>query len=159
MVMTHRERYLSTIEHKQPDMVLVDCWLDLVHVERIVSKQTRDVSFFAGKNPASVNEDMNEIMIQNQRLINEAHRRLGVDSLLVSDHYVYPRGYKPKFIDSNTYVDHFGKVYRIRKDVNVTYWVDGVIKTPEDLSAFRFPDPDEFDYTSVELTVEEAGGE
>jgi uroporphyrinogen decarboxylase len=159
LVMTHRERYLTAIEHKEPDIVPVDCWLDLVHVQRIVNKQTRDASYFAGRDPAKVNEDMNDLMIQNQRLMNEAHRRLGVDSLFVSDYNIYPHGYRPKFTDSDTYVDHFGKVYRIRRDVNVTYWVDGVIKTPEDLDAFEFPDPREFDYTTVELTVEEARGE
>jgi uroporphyrinogen-III decarboxylase len=157
--MTHKERYLTAIQHKQPDTVPVDCWLDLVHVERILNRRTRDASFFVDKNPAQVKEDMNDLMIQNQRLINEAHRKLGLDSYFVSDYYVYPRGYRPKFIDSNTYVDHLGKVYKIRRDVNVTYWVDGVIKTPEDLDRFEFPDPKDFDYTSVELTVEEAGEE
>ena len=157
--MTHKERYLTAIEHKEPDVVPVDCWLDLVHVERIVKKKTRDAGFFAGKDPSSVKEDMNDIMIENQKLINETHRRLGVDSLFVADYYIYPRGYKPKFIDSNTYIDHFGKVYRIRKDVNVTYWVDGILKTPENLDNFEFPNPKEFNYESIELTVDEAKDE
>lgn len=157
--MSHRERYLTAINHKEPDMIPVDCSLDLIHVERIVKKQTRDATFFAGKDPAAVKEDMNDLMIENQRLVNEAHKKLGVDSYVVSDYFVFPRGYKPKFIDSNTYVDYYGKVYKIRKDVKVTYWVDGVIRTPQDLDNFEFPDPKEFDYTSVELTVEEAGAE
>lgn len=159
LAMSHRERYLTALGHEEPDMVPVDCSLDLIHVERIVNKQTRDAAYFAGKDPASVKEDMNDIMTKNQRLVNEAHRKLGLDAYVVSDYFVFPRGYKPRFIDANTYVDYYGKVYKIRKDVKVTYWVDGLIRTPEDLDNFEFPDPKEFDYTSVELTVEEASGQ
>lgn len=157
--MSHKERYLTAIEHREPDMVPVDCWLDLIHVERITNQKTRNAAYFAGKDPSALKEDMNDIMIENQKLINEAHRRLGVDSFFVADYYVYPEGYKPKFLDSNTYVDHFGKVYRIREDVNVTYWIDGILKTQEDLDSFDFPNPNEFDYESVELTVQEADEE
>ena len=158
-MMTHKERYLTAIQHKEPDMVPVDCYLDPIHVERIVGKKARDVTFFAGKDPATVKEDMNDIMMENQKLINEAHRKLGLDSLFVFDYHVYPKGHKPRFLDSNTYIDHFGTVYRVREDVNVTYWVDGIIKTPEDLDNFDFPTPEEFNYETVELTVDEAGDE
>lgn len=159
MVMTHKERYLAAIGHKEPDTVPVDCLLDLKHVERIVNKRTRDERYFAGKNPSSVKEDMNDLMIENQKLINAAHRKLGVDSFFVMDYHVYPDGYRPRFIDSSTYVDYFAKVHRIRNDVNVTYWIDGVLKTPEDLDNFEFPNPKEFNYETVDLTVDEARDE
>jgi uroporphyrinogen decarboxylase len=144
------------MEHKEPDMVPVDCMLDLLHVERIVNRQTRDATFFAGKNSTNVKEDMNDLWIQNQRLINDAHRRLDLDSFLVSDYYVFPKGYKPKFIDSDTYVDHFGKIYRTKSNVRVTYWIDGIIRNPEDLDSFEFPNPKEYNYESIEQTVREA---
>lgn len=157
--MTHKDRYLAAIQHTIPDMVPVDCSLDLIHVDRIVKQQTRDESFFAGKDTAHMKEDMNDLMIRNQKLLNEAHRRLGIDSYLVSDYSIFPKGYKPKFVGPDTYVDHFGKVYRIKRDVHVTYWVDGIIRTREDLDSFDFPSPDDFNYETVELTVDEANGE
>jgi uroporphyrinogen decarboxylase len=43
--------------------------------------------------------------------------------------------------------------------VNVTYWVDGILKTPENLDNFEFPNPKEFNYESIELTVDEAKDE
>jgi hypothetical protein len=63
--MTHKERYLTAIQHKQPDTVPIDCWLDLVHVERILNKRTRDASLFVDKNPAQVKEDMNDLILSN----------------------------------------------------------------------------------------------
>ncbi len=50
-------------------------------------------------------------------------------------------------------------MYEVRKDINTTYWVDGIIKNPDDLSKFIPPDPDELCYDIIDFTIEEAGDE
>ena len=43
--------------------------------------------------------------------------------------------------------------------MRTTYWIDGIIKTPEDLDDYQPPDPDELNYDIVDHTVKEAGEE
>jgi uroporphyrinogen decarboxylase len=89
----------------------------------------------------------------------EAKKKLGIDALSVSDYHIFPPDYRPKFISNDTYVDLFGRIYRVRRDVKTTWWVDGAIKTSEDLDNWDPPDPDSIDYSIVDLTVEQAGDE
>jgi len=96
-------------------------------------------------------------MLRNQKMENEAKKKLGVDALSVSDYNIFSPRYKPRFLNEDTHIDLFGKVYRVRRDVRTTRWVDGEIKTPEDLERWNPPDPEEMDYSIVDLTVKEAG--
>ena len=165
MVMTHKERYLTAINHEEPDMVPVDVsFLDMIHVERITGKKAFATGGGGGGGGIALTGeemevDLNEGMMRNQRLFNEAIRKLGLDALMVSDYWLYPPGYSHKYLDENTYVDQWGKIYQVRADVKTTYWIGGIIKTPEDLDEYQPPDPDELCYDIVDFTVKEAGDE
>ena len=165
MVMTHKERYLTAINHEEPDMVPVDVsFLDMIHVEKITGKKAFATGGGGGGGGIALTEeememDLNEGMMRNQRLLNEALQKIDCDALVVSDYWLYPEGYSHQYLDENTYVDQWGKIYRVRADVKTTYWIGGIIKTPEDLDEYQPPDPDELCYDIVDYTVNEAGGE
>jgi len=163
--MSHKERYLTAVRRQVPDLVPVDAsFMDMIHVERITGKKTYATGGGGGGGgialrPEEADLDLNEIMLRNQKLLNEAMKGVGFDSLVVSDYWLYPRGFKLKFIDGNTYVDQWGKIYRIRADVRITYWIGGTIKSEEDLDRYEPPNPDEISYEIVDETVKEAGDE
>ena len=163
MAMTHKERYMTAIHIGEPDAVPIDAtYVDPIHVERITGKRVLAAGGGGGGGGFAVTReeaklDMNEIMLRNQKLLNEAIKKIGLDALILSDYWLYPRGFKLKFIDESTYVDQWGKIYRIRRDVKTTYWIDGAIKTPEDLDDFELPDPESLSYDIVDLTKREAG--
>jgi len=165
-VLTPKDRYITAIEHREPDLVPIDIsFLDPIHVERILDRPTFGAGAGGGGGGvvASTSQEetlgLNEMMVRNQRMENEAKRKIGVDALSVSDYNVFPPGYRPRFVSEDTYVDLFARVYRVRRDVKTTWWVDGGIKTPEDLDRWVPPDAEEMDYSIVDLTVEEAGDE
>ncbi|MGB6680566.1 MAG: uroporphyrinogen decarboxylase family protein [Candidatus Bathyarchaeia archaeon] len=156
---THKERYLKAVHLEVPDMVPVDGTnLDLIHAQTILGKTPMTASLFLSKQHND-DLDMNHIIKHNQRLINEASMKFDFDSLMVNDWHLYPEGFKPQFIDENSYADHLGKIYRIKKDVKTTYWVDGKIKSPEDLDNFEFPNPEEINFDMVEETIKQADNE
>ncbi|MFQ5710278.1 MAG: uroporphyrinogen decarboxylase family protein [Candidatus Geothermarchaeales archaeon] len=157
--MSHRERYMTAVRLEEPDVVPVDLSLDLVHVERITGRKTLGVSLYVGKTQNEVEMDMNEVMMGNLEARVEAARRLDLDAIIVRDSWFYPQNFKPRFIDENTYVDHYGKIYRIRRDVKTRWWIGGIIGSPEDLDEYVPPDPDEMCYDVLEAAIELAGEE
>ncbi|MDQ1280541.1 MAG: Uroporphyrinogen deCOase protein [Thermoproteota archaeon] len=62
-------------------------------------------------------------------------------------------------LDTYTYKDFWGKIYRLAPEVSTNYWVDGIIKSEEDLTNFVPPDPDEMNYDIVDLVVKLASDE
>ncbi len=163
-MMTHKERFMTAVHLEEPDIVPIDAsFIDPIHVEAITGKQTYGAGSGGGGGGVVAErrgeEDLNAMMMHRQKLENEAKRKLELDAFSVSDYNVFPEGYRPRFISQDTYVDHFARVYRIRPDSRTTWWIDGQIKSPEDLDSWEFPDPDEINYDIVDLTVEEAGDE
>ncbi len=160
--MTHKERFLTAIRHEEPDCVPIDgTFIDLIHTERITGKRAYGAGSGGGGGGVSTQQEemtYTEMMTHNQKLENEARMKLGLDVLTVSDYKVFPEDYKPKFINKDTYVDLWGKIYKIKEDVKTTWWIDGTIRTPEDLEKWRseFPNPKEFNCEIVDLTIEEA---
>lgn len=154
---------MAAARHERPDIVPIDTsFLDLVHVERITGKRPAGTVAGGGAwgfSPEDSRSDLVELGIRNQELTLEATRKIGLDSFAVSDYWLLPKGYRHKFIDKDTYVDHWGKVYRIRRDIRTAYWIDGIIRAPEDLDKFVPPDPNELCYDIVDFTVKEAHGE
>jgi len=143
----------------EPDLVPICAWLDPVPVEKITGKAMIGGAGYTSARKSDQRIDIDEISVRNQRLMNEACRRLGLDAFNLDTEFIYERGYEPDYVDSDTYIDHFRRVWRIREDVKTTYWIDGLIKSPEDLDRFRPPDPDEMCYDIVDITVEEAADE
>ncbi len=163
--MSHKERYMAAVRLEKPDTVPIDTsFMDLIHIERITGKKTIGSGGGGGGGswalkPEDLKEDLNEIMMKNQKHELEAIRKIDLDAFAVSDYWLFPKGYKHSFIDHDTYIDHWGKVYKVRKDVRTTYWIDGIIKTPDDLDNFVPPDPDDLCYDLIDFTVNEARGE
>ena len=154
---------MAAARHEPLDTVPIDTsFLDLVHVERITGKRPAGAVGGGGAwgfSPEDSRSDLVELGIKNQELTLEATRKLDLDSFVVSDYWLLPRGYRHKFIDEDTYVDHWGKVYRVRRDIRTAYWIDSTIKTPEDLDRFVPLDPNRLCYDIIDITVKEAHGE
>ena len=156
-LVTHKERYMKAVHLDVPDIVPVDGTnLDLVHAERILGRPPMSVAVLQTQKQRG-EIDMNHLALHNQRLVNEASIRLDFDSLMVNDLNLYPEGFRPRFIDETSYVDHLGRIFSRKQDVKTTYWTGGIIKTPEDLDSFEFPNPEELNFDLVEETVAQAG--
>ncbi|MCW3976103.1 MAG: uroporphyrinogen decarboxylase family protein [Candidatus Bathyarchaeota archaeon] len=162
MTMTHKERYLAAVRLERPDIVPIDTsFMDLIHVEKIMGEKIIGSGGGGGGGAWALKQedlqkDLNEIMMENQKHELEAIKKIDLDAFAVSDYWLFPKGYKHNFIRNDTYTDHWGKVYRVRLDVKTTYWIDGIIKTPEDLDNFVPPDPNELCYDLIDLTIKEA---
>ena len=139
--MTPKERYFAAIRHEEPARV------------PIYAK-----SYIGGGVPVAKDASMTDydVLEWNQKLGNDAVRKLGSDVFKVSDYWLWPEGYKPRYIDKNTFIDWWGKVYRLLPKVGTNYWIDGILKTEEDLDEFVPPDPDEMNYDLVDFTVKDA---
>jgi hypothetical protein len=153
--MTHKERFFTAIHHEEADMVPVSASLDTKFVEMLTGRKAADVMgahHGGGSERKSVKTptEFREAQLRNQRLVFEAVQKLGSDLYSVSDYNIYPRDYVPTMFDAYTYRDFWGKVYRLAPEVNTNYWVDGIIKSEEDLDKFVPPDPDEMNYDIVD---------
>jgi uroporphyrinogen decarboxylase len=157
--MTHKERYLTAISHEEPDMVPVTANLDAKFKELLTGrKHAQAKSYIGGGVPVSkstIKTDY-EVLEWNQKISNDAARKLGIDSFSVSDYWLWPKDYEPRYLDKNTFHDWWGKIYRLEPKVGINYWIDGIIKTEEDLDKFVPPDPDEMNYDLVDFVVKDA---
>lgn len=70
------------------------------------------------------------------------------------------KDYKPKFIDEKRYVDQWGRVLQVNPTNKTTFFVDGTVKTPEDLEAYEPPDAFNPDiYEMMEQIMRKVRGE
>ncbi|MBS7622345.1 hypothetical protein KEJ39_01545, partial [Candidatus Bathyarchaeota archaeon] len=146
--MSHKERYLKTVHLEVPDMIPVDGTnLDPIHAQRLLGKTPMSTELLLSQ---WGDVDMNHITRHNQGLVNEVAMELGFDSLMVNDWHLYPENFRPIFRDNGSYIDHLGRVFRIRPDVRTTYWVDGIVKSPEDLNRLELPNPEELNFGIVD---------
>ncbi|MGQ9542991.1 MAG: hypothetical protein ACUVTM_02710 [Candidatus Bathyarchaeia archaeon] len=115
---------MKVIRLEVPDMVPVDGTnLNLTQAQRILGEQLMSIlTFHSQSDKAGL--DMNHVARRNQRLVNEVCIRLDFDVLMVNDWNMYPEGYRPAFIDSQTYIDHLGRIFRVKPNVKTTYWID-----------------------------------
>jgi uroporphyrinogen decarboxylase len=158
-LMTHKERYLTAINHEEPDRVPIYAGLDAKFVEKITEKKFASAkSYIGGGVPVSKEGSMSdyEVLEWNQILSNEAVRKLGLDVFRVSDYWLWPKNYKPRYIDKYTFVDWWGKVYQLLPKVGTNYWIDGILKNEEDLDEFVPPDPDEINYDLIDFVIKDA---
>jgi hypothetical protein len=111
---THKQRFLAAVNLEQPDRVPIDTsFMDLIHVERITGKKAFGAGGGGGGGAwaisPEVKTDLNKVMVENQRITIEAIRRIDLDAFAVSDYWFFPKGYRHKFIDKDTYVDMWGE--------------------------------------------------
>ncbi|MCW3991819.1 MAG: uroporphyrinogen decarboxylase family protein [Candidatus Bathyarchaeota archaeon] len=150
---------MASIRHEEPDRVPIYAGLDAKFEEILTGRRhAKSKSYIGGGVPVAKEVKMTdyEALEWNQKLSNDAIRKLGTDIFIVSDYWLWPRGYEPRYIDEHTFVDWWGKMYRLLPKVGTNYWVDGIIKTEEDLDSFVPPDPDEMNYDLVDFVVRDA---
>ncbi|MCJ7760295.1 uroporphyrinogen decarboxylase family protein [Candidatus Bathyarchaeota archaeon] len=156
-MVTHKERYMKAVNHGVPDTVPVDGALDLIHAQRILGKAPMSPFIFLTQKKDDV--DMNDVAKHNQRLLDETAMKLDFDCLIVNDWNIYPEGFRPRFIDETSYVDHLGRIHKMKTDVKTVYWVDGIVKTPSDLEKLELPEPEDLNMDVVKETMDAAADE
>lgn len=148
---------MKAVHLEIPDMVPVEGSLDLIHAQRILGKEPMSPYIFLTQKKHDL--DMNDLTKHNQRLLNETAIKLDFDCLMVNDWNIYPDGFKPRFIDETSYVDHLGRIHKVKPDVKTVYWVDGVVKSPSDVEKLELPDPEDLNMDVVEETLDVAADE
>jgi uroporphyrinogen-III decarboxylase len=138
--MLQRDRFLKAVNLEEPDLVPVtDLCLDPPIVEAVTGERLEGVSFltFSGDNPW-------ETAIRNRTAMSEACLKLGFDAVAAfSDYSICSKDYKPEQLPGGNFVDDWGRVMQSRDDTKTTWWLDGILKTVEDVEDYSPPDPDE----------------
>jgi len=151
MVMSHRERFFTAVDLKQPDMVpITDLGLDPPIIEAIMGKKLGGYSLIAG---SSANPW--EASVKNRIAMCEACLKLGFDAIpAISDYSLCSKAYRPKFISKTRFIDEWGRVLDSRGDTKTTWWVGGIVNTEDGMKNYIPPDPEaEGMYEMVERVV------
>lgn len=130
-MITPKERVLAAIRHGEPDRVPITAGLDIRFQEMLTGRKHMPVKSYVGGGIAVTKQTKKsdyEALLYNQKLKNDATRKLGTDEFRVSDYWLWPKDYEPRYLDKYTFVDWWGKVYRLEPKVNTNYWIDGIIK-------------------------------
>jgi uroporphyrinogen decarboxylase len=138
--MSHRERFFTALEVKEPDMVpITDLGLDPPIVEAITGKK------LAGTSLIAISEkNAWEQSCRTREAMSEACLRLDFDAVpAVSDYSLCGKKYRPKFISKNKFVDEWGRIMEDRSETRTTWWVGGIVETEEDIKNYVPPDPQE----------------
>jgi uroporphyrinogen decarboxylase len=141
MILSHRERFFAVLEHKIPDLVpITDLDVDGSIVEKITG-----VNMGGGgqQSPTIGSEVSWEKTLRNIDALINTHRMLDFDAFLLTNYRMSRKGYKPKFLDQETFIDEWGRKMRIRKDTGIIWYCGGTINTEEELEAFNPPNPHE----------------
>ena len=150
--MNHRERFFTALELKTPDYVPVtDVALDPSIVEAVLQKEMgfglpkfgRDVLSLTGGSESW------ESALNYRLALIEACRKLGFDAVpALSDYSLTDKKFEPKFIDDKKFIDRWGRILQTNLEAKTTYFVGGIVNTPEDLENYEPPDafdPDFFE--------------
>lgn len=124
--MQSRERVITTLFHEEPDMVpFFDFLYNQISIRKLLGKGEKDVL--------------------TPKDFMKAQQALSFD--LVAVGFNAPKGYRPKKVSSEMFIDEWGIKYkatagcREQLTEGTSWYVDGTIKTPEDLEKFQQPDP------------------
>lgn len=115
-----RERILEAIDLEEPDMVP---FFDFLY-------ETRSFEKILGKKIASLTPE----------IIVEGHRALDLDMICAGAGP--PEGWSNRRLPPDIEVDEWGIKYRITSELKTLPWfLEGPIKSPEDLEQYQMPDP------------------
>jgi len=143
LLLNHRDRFFTALEHREPDLVpIADLSMDPPIVEAVLNKK---LGFGLTKFGKSVSEKGPGkawySAVNYRRALVEACMKLDFDGApFISDYSLVTKDYEPKFVDKQRFVDQWGRVMQTSERAKTTYFVDGIIKTPEDLERFELPD-------------------
>lgn len=155
---SHRKRIFAAMDLEEPDAVpITDLGIDPPIVEEITGIKARGLSIQAS---SAMGADAWETGMKKVMAMVEAYKRLDFDAVVVHDYSLCCRDYVPKSLDENTFIDEWGRVMKSRGDTRTTWWVDGTVKTPEDLGRYAPPDPNASGRMEIlEAVVKEVGEE
>ena len=155
--MNHRERFFKALELGEPDYVpITDVALDPPIVEQILGKPITKTVFTMAGGSASWEQSI------NYRLsLVEACKKLDFDAAVaLSDYSLTTKDYRPKYIDKDRYVDHWGRIMQTSTRSKTTFFVGGIVKTPEDLESYEPPNAFHPDvYEMMERIMRKVKGE
>jgi len=118
--MHSKERVMTTLYHEEPDMVpLFDFLYNEISIRKILGKSE--------KSKVTLEDYM------------KAQRTLSFD--LVAAYFSEPRDYRPKIISPDLFIDEWGIKWKSVAGDNVPFYVDGTIKSMEDLQHLQPPNP------------------
>jgi len=151
--MNRRERFFTALELKEPDYVpITDLSLDPPIVQAILQK---DMGFGLTKFGKDVSSSTREgeswkTSINYRLAMVEACRKLDFDAVTaLSDYSLTTKSYRPKFIDDKKFIDQWGRIMQTSREAKTTYFVGGIVNTPDDLE--NYEPPDAFDPDIIEM--------
>ena len=135
--MNHRDRFFTALDLREPDYVpITDLGLDPPIVKGILRETPGHP--LREKDPAG---SAWESFLERRLAMVEACVRLGFDAApVMSDYDAITRNYKPRFIDTERYVDQWGRIMQESAEGKTTYFVGGTVNTPDDLEKYSPPD-------------------
>ena len=135
--MNHRERFFKALDLQEPDCVpITDLALDPPIVESILGKPISQSVFTMAGGSTSWEQS-----IRYRLALVEACKKLDFDAVCaISDYSLTTRDYRPKYIDENRYIDHWGRIMQASPKSRTTFFVGGVVNAPEDLESYEPPD-------------------
>ncbi len=151
-----RERFLDAVYLGEPDRIPVtDLALDPPVVEAITGKKLSGLSLLApsGRNPRKAS-------LRNRMTMSEACLKLGFDAVTaISDYAICSKDYQPIPMGGSRFMDEWGRVMEPREDTRTTWWIDGAVRTENDLNEYEPPDPEKGEgYQMVEEAVRSLDG-
>jgi len=129
-----RDRVLATLDHEEPDFVPLT---DHIYMPR-------SLEGVLGKSG---------VRVDTPREYVEVHRILGLDLIAA-----FPAAFPMTQAEDDTYLDSWGTRWRVVD--GMPWYVEGTLKTSEDLENFVTPNPDDSRlYTPIKEIVKLVGGE
>jgi len=152
----HRERFFTALDVKEPDIVpITDAGLDPPIVEGILSKEGLLAEKTSGANLATMTATHGwQSSIEFRVAMIDACLRLDFDAVPVfSDYSLTTKSFAPKFIDSRRFTDQWGRVLQTSEKGKTTYFVGGLVNTPEQLENYEPSDPYHPDIVEMMETI------
>jgi len=138
--MNHGERFFKALELKEPDYVpITDLSIDPPIVEKILKREMGlGLTKFGMDISSGITITAWESAIKYRLALIEACKKLDFDAAPVfSDYSLVTKDYKPKFIDKNKFIDQWGRIMETSIEGKTTYFIGGIINTPEDLEKYE----------------------
>jgi len=140
--MNHRNRFFAALDLKEPDYVpITDAGLDPPIVEGVLGKDT-----LPAQRPRNYALSMMEASdwqssIDSRLAMVQACRKLDFDAAPVfSDYSLITKSFAPKVLGAARFIDQWGRIMERSPKGKTTYFVGGLVGTPEDLENYVPPD-------------------
>jgi len=137
MVLSPRRRFLAAVDLLVPDMVPIYDSMDQYIAEKITGKKTEG---FSGQAVFTEGSVWNAVL-RNAIVTTEASEKIGHDAAFIKDYWLCSRNYRPRQVEGMRFVDEWGRIMETKPEVRTVWWVDGTVKSEDDLADYVPPDP------------------